>query len=165
MLTKDSSGSYITKAMNDDAKAKTNGLNMISRLVSPVFVEERENVRKALDTCNIMEIHLENVKQQFNASFNVLATMLGKTKFTNNNDDFIENIIDLFRGIMNEQDALPLGTVLKNLPPNEFDEIKKQYNMVHQDIVDQFTHELANHLYSRKGGRKTYKNTKKVKKR
>ena len=164
MLTKDSSGSSITKAMNDVAKAKTNGLTMLSTLVSPVFVEERENVRKALDTCNIMGIHLENIKRQFNAPFNELANMLGKTKFTNNDDDFIENIIDLFRGIMNEQDALRLGTVLKNLPPNEFDEIKRQYKMVHPDIVDQFTHELANHLYSRKGGRKTYKKHKKSKK-
>jgi len=156
LLNKDSSGSSITKAINDVAKAKTDGFYILSTLLSPVFVEERKKVRNALDECNLMEMHLEKVKGQFNAPFNELATMLHKIKFTND-DVFIENIIDLFRRFMNEQDALRLGTVLKNLPENEFDEIKRQSKTVHPQVLDKFVYDLANHLQSRKGGRKTYK--------
>jgi hypothetical protein len=88
--------------------------------------------------------------------------MLSRTRFTSNNDDFIENVIDLFRRIMNEYDALRLGTVLKNLPPNEFDSIKMQYPKT-PELLEKFIEDLANHLNSRRGGKKTYKKHKKQK--
>jgi len=163
LLNKDSSGSSITKAINDVVKAKKDGFEILSTLINPAFIEEREKVRNALGECNLMAIHLENVKRQFNAPFNELTNMLSRTRFTSNNDNFIENIIDLFRRIMNEYNALRLGTVLKNLPPNEFDSIRMQYQTVAPELLNKFIEDLANHLNSRRGGKKTYKKHKKQK--